>query len=124
MPSLTIKTRAGRTVQQKQTLMRCLREALLEAFEKGDSGCYVWLEEYAADHCLLPEGEADCIAVQVFCFGGRSQQAKDRFYRLAAQKLDSAGEKTENLVITVADPALGDWGLSGQNAQTFLGRML
>lgn len=119
MPTLTIKTRGGRTTRQKQTLMRCIKEAALEAFHKEDNGLYIWLEEYNTENSLLPKEEEDCIIVQSFSFGGRSQTDKDRFYRLAADKLSAAGEPADNLIIVLADPPLGNWGIAGKNASAF-----
>ena len=120
MPVITVKVRQGRTPEQKHALMTAIRDALFEAFQKKDS-LYVWLEEYDAGRCLLPGDEENCIIVQAFCFAGRCQCKKDAFYRLAAEKLEAAGEKTHNLVMVLSDPPLGDWGIAGKSAVDLLG---
>lgn len=112
MPSIVIRALAGRSAEQKNKLLLAVRSAVDEAFDrKGKGGCYLWLEEYSPENCLLPSGEEETVVVNMYCFAGRSAAQKARLYELMAGNFRSVNESADDLLLIISDPPDENWGL-------------
>jgi phenylpyruvate tautomerase PptA (4-oxalocrotonate tautomerase family) len=112
MPLVHIDIRKGHLPQYKRDILDGVHAALVEAFKIPDHDRNQILREHA-DEDLEARGNSPTF-VSVTAFSGRSREAKRTLFAAIARNLAaSPGIDGNDLLITVNDFPLDNWGIRG-----------
>jgi phenylpyruvate tautomerase PptA (4-oxalocrotonate tautomerase family) len=112
MPLVRIDIRTGHSPAYKRAILDGVHAALVETFEIPDHDRNQILREHAPED-FEARGAAPTF-VSVTAFAGRSREAKRALFAAIARKLAaSPGIDGNDLLITVNDLPLDNWGIRG-----------
>ncbi|NCE64985.1 hypothetical protein D1159_10400 [Pseudoflavonifractor sp. 524-17] len=111
MPVLTVSMRRGRTPEQKQTIVGCVRAALQEGLALEDDSYSIRLLEFAPEDFYLPPPKTEgYLLVEMDCFPGRDLRCKEGFSAILLEKLAQAGEDPNQVLSLIRELPLENWG--------------
>jgi phenylpyruvate tautomerase PptA (4-oxalocrotonate tautomerase family) len=112
MPLVCIDIRKGQSPEYKRAILDGVHAALVEAFMIPDRDRNQILREHAPED-LEARGAAPTF-VSITAFSGRSREAKRALFAAIARNLAaSPGIDGTDLLVTVNDLPLDNWGLYG-----------
>jgi phenylpyruvate tautomerase PptA (4-oxalocrotonate tautomerase family) len=112
MPLVYIDIRKGHSPEYKRAILDGVHSALVEAFKIPDHDRNQILREHARED-FEGRGAAPTI-VSITAFSGRSREAKRALFAAIARNLAaSPGIDGNDLLITVNDLPLDNWGIRG-----------
>ena len=112
MPLVYIDIRKGHSPEHKRAILDGVHSALVEAFKIPDHDRNQILREHARED-FEGRGAAPTI-VCITAFSGRSREAKRALFAAIARNLAaSPGIDGNDLLITVNDLPLDNWGIRG-----------
>ncbi len=112
MPLVHIDIRKGHSPEYKRAILHGVHGALIEAFKIPDDDRQQILREHAPED-FEGRGTAPTV-VSITAFSGRSREAKRALFAAIARNLAaSPGIDGNDLIITVDDLPLDNWGIRG-----------
>ena len=117
MPHIRLYATAGRTPEQKRTLMEAAHQGLVEGAGIPEWDRQVRLIEFGPDNILLPEHDDKETYVLVEVIGyPRSLEVKRDIYQAMVKHLSTAGVDPKDTKITYYDVPSDSWGVNGGQA--------
>lgn len=114
MPLTSIDILHGRSPSEKETLLRAVHEAMLEALKIPDEDRKYRLREYPREEFWVPPSRSDrYTVVEISLFPGRSLEAKRRLYQAIVRNLGALGTPADEVFIVLHEPPMENWGVRG-----------
>jgi phenylpyruvate tautomerase PptA (4-oxalocrotonate tautomerase family) len=114
MPLITISMIAGRTREEKRAVSDAIHSALVDAFRIPENDYNHRIAEYAEENFIRPDGKSEkYIIIELTVFPGRSKEAKKYLYKGIIERLSSLGVPKDDVLITINEPQLSNWGIRG-----------
>ena len=114
MPLVTIVIQKGKPREYKKSLLDAVHESLVTAFKIPDHDRNQRIIEIDPDNFEYPEDKSEeFLTIEMTVFPGRSLQAKRALYREIASRLEKTGIKRNDILITLNEPPLENWGIQG-----------
>jgi len=114
MPIVTIVMQKGKSGEYKKSLLEAVHDSLVAAFKIPENDRNQRIIEIDPENFEYPpEKTQDFLTIEMTVFPGRSLQAKKALYKEIATRLRSLGIKGTDLLITLNEPPLDNWGIRG-----------
>src|SRR6185312_12906069 len=112
MPIVHVHLRAGRSSEQKRTVLDGVHRAFVEAFAIPEEDRNQVLHEHAPEHFQAKYGP-DTVFVEASVILGRSADAKRKLYALLVEYLAGAGVPRDAVLIVLHEAPVESWGMRG-----------
>lgn len=121
MPLVKIEILEGNTPEFKKAIFNAVHSALMEGIGIPDHDRKQRIIEYHPDNFEIPPGRSEKFTlIDITLFPGRSLDAKRKFYQALSRNLQSLGIPPLDVLITLHEPPLENWGVRGGIAATDL----
>lgn len=112
MPKVRVDIVKGtRTAEQKKQLLDTIHAALVEAIRIPEGDRLQILQEHHRDDFYIPFDLSDqYVNIDIVMYPGRTDEAKKKFVELVKEGLQHQGCQPDEVMITLHDPALSNWG--------------
>jgi phenylpyruvate tautomerase PptA (4-oxalocrotonate tautomerase family) len=117
MPIAKIEVRRSRPPQEVQAMIEAVYQAQREAL-----GVPVWdrqirYVEHAPERFAIPPGWSENYTlVEIVLLPGRTPEAKRNLYRAIVRRFGELGVAEVDVIVTLHEPPLENWGLHGRPA--------
>jgi phenylpyruvate tautomerase PptA (4-oxalocrotonate tautomerase family) len=102
----------GRSEEEKMALLEAVHSALRAAFKiPGNDRDFRIFEFDPANFIFSEEKTRDYTLIEMDVFPGRSLEAKRQLYRLIVDNLKSIGIQPTDVIITMTEIPLDNWGI-------------
>ncbi|THB65157.1 MAG: tautomerase family protein [Desulfovibrio sp.] len=114
MPNVILHMREGWTADEKKAVLDVVHAALVEAFGIPENDRYQRISQYPAEDFEIPPGKSEkFVYVEIVVFPGRSLEAKRALYMSIAEGFTGIGLDPQDMMITLKQPPMENWGLRG-----------
>ncbi|MDA8134853.1 MAG: tautomerase family protein [Desulfobacteraceae bacterium] len=114
MPIVTIVMQKGKSGEYKKSLLEAVHQALVMAFKIPDHDRNQRIIEIDPENFEYEEGKSEnFLTIEMTVFPGRSLQAKKALYKEIATRLETLGVNSSDILITLDEPPLENWGIRG-----------
>ncbi|WOX55863.1 tautomerase family protein [Methanoculleus palmolei] len=116
MPLVKIEIRYGKPAEYRQSLIKSLHEAFVDALQTPEAALWIRLCERKPENFPLPPGRSDgAVLVEVSLMPGRSREKKEALYRAIVSRLArDAGVRPEDVYIVLYEPPVENWVEHGE----------
>jgi len=115
MPIVRIAMVRGRSADERRAVSDAVHAAFVEAFKIPDDDYNHIIEEHdGADFIRSGAKTGAFVLIEATVFPGRSAQAKKVLYERIAARLGDLGVPPSDIIVTLNEPPMEDWGLNGK----------
>ncbi|NUT78696.1 tautomerase family protein [Pseudomonas sp. C1C7] len=129
MPLLKFDVIQGRTDEQLRTLLDVAHQAMVQAFDVPFSDRYQSVTQHRPAELILHDTglgytRSARVVLLTVVSRPRTQEQKTSFYRLLAEKLQTAcGLSPDDLIVSLVENSDADWSFGGGRAQFLTGEL-
>jgi phenylpyruvate tautomerase PptA (4-oxalocrotonate tautomerase family) len=110
MAIVRIEIIAGRSAEERKSLLDAVHAALTDALKVPDDDPTLRVVEYSPGDCRVPLGRTERYTqIEIAMFAGRSLEAKRHLYRAIARNLQALGIQPADVVILLHESPLENW---------------
>lgn len=112
MPKVSVDIISGvRTSEQKRELLDIIHESLVQAIKIPPADRFQILHEHDRENFYIPFSLSDWyVNIDIVMYPGRADEAKKELARLIKEKLSNEGYNPEEIMLTLHEPPLSNWG--------------
>ena len=114
MPKVRIDLRKGKSLEEVQAISNAIHQSLVRSIKIPTYDKLQMINEYPATHFYQPETvKGWFINIDIFLYPGRSKGAKRALFHEMVKALEPLGFEKENIMITLQEPLIENWGVNG-----------
>jgi phenylpyruvate tautomerase PptA (4-oxalocrotonate tautomerase family) len=114
MPLVKISLVKGRSIAEKEAIIEAVHSALRAAFKIPENDRNLRIFEFDPENFDVSEEKTEAFTlIEMDVFPGRSIEAKRKLYQLIVQNLAFIGIQPTDVLITLMEIPLDNWGVRG-----------
>jgi phenylpyruvate tautomerase PptA (4-oxalocrotonate tautomerase family) len=114
MPKVSVDLLKGRSKEELKGILDAIHQSLVDAIQIPAWDRLQFLHEYEEGSVYFPENAGGpYINIDITMYPGRTKEAKRKLFQLLTAALLPFGFEPKNIMITLHEPPIGNWGVQG-----------